>query len=147
MPLLPPSPMPPAAKVWFRTVVPTLFVLLALYLLLHSNAAPESLRNAREEIVYLSNTEYDAVVTLLDADTATPSPAPPNPDQFALRKEKVFAYLVTRHTFRDTGRRMRTELAPFDTRAQLRTALKDYPLRVKSFFWLADTWIYTEILF
>ncbi|MBC7892480.1 MAG: hypothetical protein H7Y12_09725 [Sphingobacteriaceae bacterium] len=148
MPLLAPSPMPPAAKVWFRTVVPTLLGLLALYLFLHSNNAPAPLQKAREEIVSLSKPEFEAVVSLLDegtnrGDTATAA----NQAEFAIRKEKVFAYLLMRYTFRDKGERMRQDLVFFNTRAELRTALTDYPLRVKSYFWLADTWIYTEILF
>ncbi|MCY7351038.1 MAG: carboxypeptidase-like regulatory domain-containing protein [Cytophagaceae bacterium] len=144
--MLPHSPLPQAAKIWFRFVVSTLIGLLILYLFLHSNhrcISSTTLSNAREEIVLLQNSEFNAVVTLLNG----PDSLADDTTWIATRRQLIVNYLLTRHTFRDEGKRLRADLTSFKTRAQLRTALDGYPMRVKSFFWLADTWIYTEILF
>lgn len=129
-------------QTWFAITISLFIILAAAYLLLHTYIGGA-------EVIRLSKQEINDINLIMfgNNDTTAAVPGPSGPTD-ASRKESVFKYIfsVRKPYSRADSATLVSQFQSY-TPQQFSAVLSNYPIKVKSYFWLTDKMVYLEILF
>ncbi len=145
---------------WYLVTTTGLLILVVLYLYLHtSRLGSVYIKLTTQEIVDIGNIFNSPLTPNKPADTTLQTTGVKNLASeahlntlFYTQREQVFRYLFGKYRLQtedgqsDTAA-FRHNFSVYDTEREFVGALANYPLRVASYFWLANDWLYIEVIF
>lgn len=127
---------------WFAITISIFIILITAYLLLHTYIGGA-------EIIRLSTQEKNDINLIMfgNNDTTRTTAATSGPTD-ASRKASAFKYIFSiRKPFTAADSSALVKQFADYTPQQFSVVLSNYPIKVKSYFWLTDKMVYLEILF